>query len=695
MARNTRSRRAGDDDDDLGVSNDRRNEIRRELLQMDPQEIPEFIASLSDTGELQVANEWLIANGMTPESADIVAQTDDAVPGDDTSAEAAELWREWLATQPSTPDSPPMSEGAPVGEIGAAIEGNDANPGNIRAAEEAFEDATAAAAEIWGNTGPGDQPDFSDLESMVPEGADAEQWLADVAEAGRQQAVDDLADQIQSTGDADSEEEATAIAENRIASDDLYGLTEPDWLIQMNNGMLSEQQKARYVDYWNDAYGTYLTDFDRELAPILARFDGTEVEAQDFAASVLAAQEPLIAHSIELPLMGGIRRVSYTEEQMADLRAMGYSNAAITRLVRLAANGQDNAIRQGPAGDTVDIRPLAALVRYYGGGDEFAAYTQGQREMAVLEQQLGLSPGAWRRMTAKERQRFRAELESRSYESPTESRGTAELDTVDRLESLIRQEGTREGRDVTVGILAARNNFNRGMEQYRGDELLALVYAVDPNLAQRVAATGGDPEKLDWEDNSAVYDILEQGGVIDQTGVRLRQLESSTGFFGFFETGGGSRGGGGAGPVRRVVDPEAVRSQVQQLWSRMFLADVDDATVAAITANLQQQLDAAPEGMTFDASARIEAFLKGQDVYDELYRNKPAGMAEEEYRGQFAQGVSDMLGAELDPEALKSGMRTGDYQTAVGRAASTDKLLTNSTLRGRWAQAKQVLDRFT
>jgi hypothetical protein len=138
-----------------------------------------------------------------------------------------------------------------------------------------------------------------------------------------------------------------------------------------------------------------------------------------------------------------------------------------------------------------------------------------------------------------------------------------------------------------------------------------------------------------------------------------------------------------------------VKEQVQQLWSRMFLADVDDATVQAMTANLQSQLDAAPEGMNVDISSRIAAFLRGQDVYDELYRNKPAGMSEEEYQSQFAAGTADMLGNELDPEALKAGMRTGDYNTAVGRAASTKKLLTNSTLRGRWAQAKQTLDQFT
>jgi hypothetical protein len=154
-------------------------------------------------------------------------------------------------------------------------------------------------------------------------------------------------------------------------------------------------------------------------------------------------------------------------------------------------------------------------------------------------------------------------------------------------------------------------------------------------------------------------------------------------------------GSSATSPLSAAVAEVAVKEQVQQLWSRMFLSDVDDATVAAITSNLQKQLDDAEEGMSFDVTSRIMAFLRGQDVYNELYRNKPEGLSEEEFQSQYAGGIADMIGNELDPEALKTGMRTGDYQAAVGRAGASEKLLTNSTLRGRWAQAKQTLDRFT
>jgi hypothetical protein len=558
--------------------------------------------------------------------------------------------------------------------------------------QDRIDEAVDAAAEIWGRTTPGVRPDLSSVEEMLPAGTS----IDEISERAYEQAVTERARETsQSTGA--STEEARAVAEGQLASPDLFSASEPDWLLQLNQGNLSEQQKDRYVDYWNDAYGTFFTDFDRELAPILGRFDGTETEAQNMAAAVLADQQPLIQTAITLPLVQGERKASYTPEEMEDLRSMGFSNDAITRLVRLTAiTSGEGAIRPGAAGDTLRVGALAALARYYGGGDEFARFNQTQQDMAELEQRLGLRPGQFSKMTFEQRQALRAGYERNAQNVSGITVSDPRLKILAQLEGMGQGLGRREEHGTTPGIIAANNNFRRGMDLYRGDELLAVVHAVDAGLAQRVASTDGDPDKLDWRDNAAVYDILERSGQIDSSNTRLRQLESATGFFGYFNTGrGGGGGGGGAGPVRRLVDPVAVKEQVQQLWSRMFLADVDDATVAAMTANLQKQLDEAPEGMSFDVSARIAAFLRGQDVYDELYRNKPKGMAEEEYQSQFAAGVGDILGNELDPDALKAGMRSGDYQTAVGRAASSKKLLTNSTIRGRWAQAKQTLDMFT
>ncbi len=697
MARNTRTRPRDDDDDDNffeGAEDSFTGDGNGDAGGTTPEDVAAHALELAETRGPEVAIEYLQAEGVgtsfgDPERSSLILNALSGIGGD------SEEWDrvvDWGVSQVEA------TGGEFTDVAGDVIADEEAEA----AAEEARDTAIDAAAEVYGQTAPGVDPDLSSIEELVPEGLDPnerERWLTDVITQGRADAVEQRADDIQGSTGAD-EGEAQQLAEGQIASDDLFGSTEPDWLLQMNGGTLSEQQKQRYVDYWNDAYGTFLTDFDTDLAPILSRFDGTETEAQNFANAVLADQEPLISHSIELPFVSGTRKATYSDEQLADLRAMGYSNGAITRLVRLSAfaDGPDSFDGGGQDFASANLRAFAALTRYYGGGDEFGQFDQRQDDITKLERELGLSPGAWGRMTAAERQLRRAELEQKQASARAlrgEGEGTpfdADLERMDQIESLLRSQGLREEKGRTPGILAARNDFTRGLERYRGDEYFALIYAVDPHLAQRLEATGGNPDDLEWQDNAAIYDILEQGGVLTSEGVRLRQSESSVDLFGYFSTGGG-RGGGGR--VRTILDPASVGEQLQQTFSRYLIADVPDGVKSAVYDWLQGEMDAAEDGQQFDTAARILAWVKARPEYEELYHNKPAGIEEAEYQGQFAAGIADVIGNELDPEALKSGMRTGDYQAAVGRASASDKLLTNSTLRGRWAQAKQVLDQFT
>jgi hypothetical protein len=51
-----------------------------------------------------------------------------------------------------------------------------------------------------------------------------------------------------------------------------------------------------------------------------------------------------------------------------------------------------------------------------------------------------------------------------------------------------------------------------------------------------------------------------------------------------------------------------------------------------------------------------------------------------------------MLGAQAaDPNAVRSGMRSGQYQTTVGAVAGTKAARDNSTFMGRLAAAAQVV----
>lgn len=55
-----------------------------------------------------------------------------------------------------------------------------------------------------------------------------------------------------------------------------------------------------------------------------------------------------------------------------------------------------------------------------------------------------------------------------------------------------------------------------------------------------------------------------------------------------------------------------------------------------------------------------------------------------------------MVGAEaVDPTAIQSGMRTGDFQTTIGQVAGQKKSWGNSTFLGRLAQAAQLVSENT
>lgn len=597
--------------------------------------------------------------------------------------------RQWLAnTGGSHPAAAEVVYGSSTGTP---------SPGAIdaQAMEDAEREAIDYISDIYYGAQPGSAPTLDAINNYVPAGltaAERDAWIARVTTAGRQDAEDRLtSDQVKA---GTEETTARAVAQRQLNSLGLDTVT-PGWLMELNGGDLTDDEKARYVAYWNDDHGTNFTSFD-DIAPMLETM-GHTAYTEGLTSSVLAAQEPLISHSIEIPFVNGRRSVTYTQDEMQTLRDMGFSNDAITRMVRLAGltAGADAITEDGK----VDIAGIAAITRYYGGGEEFGRFNQISQDVAALEQQMGLRPGAFAKMTYKERLALRERLADTAM-SPAAA--TAAQAAWDRAESMLRQQGRLE-EGALPGVLGAQNMFNRGIQTYGGDQVLAFISAVDSGLAQRIASTGGDPSKLDGHDNLAALRIMERGGLLNRSSTFFGRLGGFIGdnilkYTGYFDTAQGSSGGGGgggAGPVRRMLDPAAVKEQVQQMWSQFFLADVGDEVVAAITKDLQHQLDNAPDGMSFDVNARITEFLRGRPAYGELYGKKPEGMSESDYQNQFMAGVQDMLGAEANVGAVRSGMRTGDYQTAVGRAAASEMAKDNSRMRGNWAQAKQVLDQFT
>jgi hypothetical protein len=159
-------------------------------------------------------------------------------------------------------------------------------------------------------------------------------------------------------------------------------------------------------------------------------------------------------------------------------------------------------------------------------------------------------------------------------------------------------------------------------------------------------------------------------------------------------SGAGGGGGGGGGRIRRIIDPETVRSAANSMWQSVLRGgDAPPELVAELTKSLQSALDKAPEGQDFALEPRFENWIKSQDRYGELYGKKPMGITDEEWQGQFIGAQRSILGDELpsagDPVAL--GMESGQYQTAVGSAIGTKEAWQNSTWMEKLANAARVV----
>jgi hypothetical protein len=319
---------------------------------------------------------------------------------------------------------------------------------------------------------------------------------------------------------------------------------------------------------------------------------------------------------------------------------------------------------------------------------------------------MGLEAGELQQMTLEEQRALRAKFVAQTTHGHgpvgDERGGSGDVNplvqaydmAINKLAGLGAQQVDRGAEAKQFGAIQASTRFNKGLEQYHGSSVLALIYSVDPHLADTIHATGGDPDKLDPNDNVAALRIL------DRAGVQERNPWKEDNILGYitsaFGSGGGGGGGGGAGPIRRIVDPVSIKDQVQQLWQAMRLDPPSDTVVNAIVKDMQSQLDKAPEGMTLDQSARIMEFLRQQPQYGELYAKKPGQLNEAQFQAQFVAGQQSMLGAEATgDDAIRAGMRTGEYQTTVGSAFASEQGKNNSTLQGRLARAAQVISELT
>lgn len=510
---------------------------------------------------------------------------------------------------------------------------------------------------------------------------------AGVGEAARQSPSADA------DGDGEvSDEEADDAAEQ--AQEELGDLVAPDWIYQLawekTGGTLTEAQMNRIVDNWNFLHGTDFKDFS-EVVPHLQEFNA---DSAYLVQSALMDEDP-VEDAILVPRPDGkkVPISGWLVQHMVD--EFEFDLASIHRMARL---GRLDLVPTDDMNDQVMV--LASLLR----GKRF------QDELSIRETEMLDEERQGVRRPAIDTSRLIADIARQGPGQAFRDREDQEAGRPRRPSGpgVATRERERTEQKMTQGwerntgyIRYVEHEFREGMEKYNNDPSFAYLHTMNAALAARVQRTGGDPTKLSQEDAMRVHDYMQRAGGASAEARTIFDLNPGSPlayFKSYFEmlNGGGRGGGGGGGRVRRVIDPVSAREQIIQTFKGLLRMDPSEELIKQWTNDLQKQLDAAEEGMNFDISSRILAWVKGQPEYADLYGNMPAGMTEDQYQAQFLAAQQDMLGGEAGPaEAITEGMRTGDYQTTVGMIAGSEQAWGNSRFLEKLARAAQTVSRNT
>jgi hypothetical protein len=243
--------------------------------------------------------------------------------------------------------------------------------------------------------------------------------------------------------------------------------------------------------------------------------------------------------------------------------------------------------------------------------------------------------------------------------------------------------------------------YGQALKLYN-DPTLAYLASFDPALAARLS-TAKKADDITAADKLKAGQLMANGG-FDQAALSKVGFFTQTGVDQLLNgvAGGGAGGGSGAQVQRSVVDPAAVEKSVRDLWRAWFQRDPTSSEVETFGAQLQGMLDSASGqqaggiNQQVDPQSDLEKYARSSPEYEMLYGQKPTGMSETDYAAQFQGGAKEMIGNQAaDPEDLRRGMQTGDYQTTIGSIAGGPQAMHNSVFLGRLAQAAQLVSENT
>lgn len=282
-------------------------------------------------------------------------------------------------------------------------------------------------------------------------------------------------------------------------------------------------------------------------------------------------------------------------------------------------------------------------------------------------------------------------------ETLDESREIAGFESPDRRVVQSRRFGSLF--DLGESLEAGRRRYD--------DWTMALIHSHDERLAAQLF---DDPYSLNGDQREDIRQILVDfdPNALAAAGFGRVDLEK----FGFIQS--LTPDGGASAQSVTLPDQGALDESMRTLYRSWFQRDpapdelqrfrgqVNGQVRAQFTSQqvnpLKGERPGAPgESETINLSTAPAEFARQTDEFSLLFGNKPSGLTEEQFVGQFRNSAQALTGSEaVDPSNIRAGMISGDIQTTVGRTFA-DQLneQNNSTFMGRLARAAQTVQRST
>lgn len=250
-----------------------------------------------------------------------------------------------------------------------------------------------------------------------------------------------------------------------------------------------------------------------------------------------------------------------------------------------------------------------------------------------------------------------------------------------------REQGARAGEvmfDEGLRFLSYYNrvaefeaNLNEGM-----GPLIAIIAVHDRALADRAQAGLLTPE-----DKAVIFNKILRGVDPQNLGLYSDTLD-------FYEQMAGVDNG-----RRKIIQPnrDKIEEGFRELWRQWFMADPSDGQLQALIDQVANEFIAAQQqDREPDIQSTALKAVRSTDLYSQLFRNKPGGLTEEQYIGQFQRAGAELLGGEMPSQlAVQQGMQTGNVHTTRTIAATEKPTWENSSWLERVYQLAEIANRMT